>query len=169
VIQPHRMLQQAIALALFTEHDVQMSAAIPESLERDQFDAVIVDAASLRETTGISDEAMRRIRDWHLPTIWIGDKQSAEVSKWERLVMMERPIAKEGLHSALAECLGVSAGSHSNGVASTPEPVTKRISKKAVEENEIQSGATADPGIIELVDIIEEEPRRITTTETPKK
>jgi len=76
VIEPHRILQQAIAIALYPENDVELKDAIPESLNVKDFDAVIVGAASLEEKSGLGGQGIHTIRVWKLPTIWIEDESS---------------------------------------------------------------------------------------------
>ena len=164
------MLQQAIALSLFPEHDVEISAVIPESLPANDFDAVIVDAASLQETTEMSAQAVRAIENWKLPMIWIRDSESSQIPKLERVVVMERPIAKEALQSSVAECLGISTRSKQNGGVPARDQETQSSPKATAKENtNIAPAAAADSKVIELVDVVEDEPGQRTTKSQPKK
>jgi hypothetical protein len=170
VIQPHRMLQQAIALALFPEHEVEISAAVPESLQATDFAAVIVDAASLEETTGLPAQAIRSIETWKLPTIWIRDSESSEIPQWEKLVVMERPIGKESLQSSVAECLGISTRPKQNGGAPARDQETQSSLKETAEKkNDIPSTTAADSKFIDLLDVVEDEPGQRTTKAQQKK
>jgi hypothetical protein len=171
VIQPHRMLRQAIGLSLFPEHDVEMTATIPESLTAIDFDAVIIDAASLQETTGLSAQAIRAMQTWKLPTVWIRDSESSQIPKWEKLVVMERPIAKDALQSSVAECLRVSTQAKQNGRAPAGHQETQSFPTETTEEekNHVVSKAAADSKFIELVDVVEDEPGQRTIKTRQKK
>ena len=161
VIQPHRMLQQAIALSLFPEHEVQMAEAVPESLAAKDFDAVIVDAASLQETRRLAPQTVRAIQNWKVPTIWIEGSEPFQAPQRGKLVLMKRPIAREVLQSSLAECLGISTGAKRNGTASMPDQDTRgSTTGTANEERDIASTAAQNAKFIELVDVVEEGPGR---------
>jgi hypothetical protein len=153
VVQPHRMLQQAIAVSLFPEHEVQVTEAVPESLATEDFDVVIVDAASLQETSGLAPQTMRVVQNWKVPTIWIEGIDPSQTPKREKLVLMKRPLARETLQSSLAECLGTSSGSKRNGTVSAQAQETRRSSEGAAEQ---------EAEFIELVDVVEEGPGRRT-------
>ena len=154
VVQPHRMLQQAMALFLSPAHEVQITEAVPESLPANDFDAVIVDAASLQETKGLAAQTMRAVQDWKVPTIWIESGESSETPKRDKFVLMNRPIAREVLEASLAECLGMSTASKRNGAVAEKKIIT--------------SAATQDSKVIELVDVIEEDPGQKTTQQKKK-
>ncbi|HTN71294.1 MAG TPA: hypothetical protein VMO00_09405 [Methylomirabilota bacterium] len=163
VVQPHRMLQQAIVLSLFPEHEVQVTEAVPEFLAAKDFDAVIVDAASLQETTGLASQTMRAVQNWQVPMIWIEGSDPSQTPKREKLVLMKRPIAREALQSSLAECLGTSRGSKRNGMLSAQAQEPRGSSKGAADEKkDLVSSAAQDTEFIELVDVVEEGPGRKT-------
>ena len=52
VVEPRNILRQAISLALFPDHEVQMATFLPDSNAAavKEFDLVIIDSAALRET-----------------------------------------------------------------------------------------------------------------------
>ena len=106
VVEPHRMLQQAIALALFPEHVVKIASAIPESSELTGFDAVIVDLGPLGEPDGAFAQGVRAVQSWKVPTVWVQGSSHGPTPQCENLIPINTPIEKEVLLSALAECLG---------------------------------------------------------------
>jgi hypothetical protein len=159
VIQPYRMLQQAIALYLFPEHAVQMAEAVPESVAANDFDAVIVDAASLQETRGLALQAVRAVQNWK--DLQYGLRVATVSAPKQKLVLMKTPIAREVLQSSLAECLGISTGAKRNGTASAPDQDSRdSIKGTANEKRDIAASAAQNAKIIELVDVVEEGPGR---------
>src|ERR1051325_8593672 len=91
LIHPHRMLQQAITLALFPEHDVQISAEIPAPSEAEKFDLAIIDVSS-------SPEQARAIASWPTPVILIGLGDGvAGQTKRNEIVSIEKPWTKQSL------------------------------------------------------------------------
>ena len=156
LIQPHKMLQQAIALALFPNHDVHVSETVPASLEK-SFEAVIVDVTALRETSKLSSDSLKIIAGWTTPTIWIGDRESPQTPTRDTLVVMQTPIAKETLYASLAECLGTSIPAKQNGISSVGD-------KARNEATDIDSGVSSatrqDTEVIDLVEVVDDEPAR---------
>ena len=154
MIQPHRMLQQAIALALFPNHDVHVSETVPASLEK-SFDAVIVDVTALRQTSKLSSDSLKTIEGWATPTIWIGDRESPQRPTRDTLVVMQTPIAKETLYASLAECLGTSIPAKQNGISSVGD---KARNEATVINSNVSSAAGQDADVIDLVEVVDDEP-----------
>ncbi|MDH3446175.1 MAG: hypothetical protein OEN50_19795, partial [Deltaproteobacteria bacterium] len=71
VIEPSKILQQAIVIALFPDYETQMVETIPAAGELQKFDAVIVDAAELREVAEISAQALSAMETWDAPVVWV--------------------------------------------------------------------------------------------------
>ena len=148
VVERHRMLQQAIALALFPEHEVKIASAIPESSELKGFDAVIVDVGSLGESDGDYEPAIRAVRSWQVPTVWVQGSSHGPTPQRVNLIAINTPIEKEVLLSALAVCLGIPAKD-------------KRLQKAAgsSKAKDNRSGGEAPPAdaeVIELLEVVEE-------------
>jgi hypothetical protein len=122
VIEPYRILQQALAIALYPEHDVQLIDIIPESLDPKDFDAAIMDAASLREKSGLNAQELQTVHGWKLPMIWIDDEASGEESARNKVVILKQPISRKALMAAVAECLGETAKGKSTGPTARTEP-----------------------------------------------
>jgi hypothetical protein len=130
VVEPRKILQHATAIALFPEHEARMVTTIPQAEEVDNFAAVIIDAAVLRETSGLSAQALRAMELWKTPMVWI-DRDPPQAPRRERLVIVKRPVSRQAMREALAACLEQDA-----------KPETE--------------GATAQvQNVIELVDVIE--------------
>jgi hypothetical protein len=141
VVERHRMLQQAIALALFPEHEVKIRSAIPESSELTGFDAVIVDVGSIGESDGDFEPAIRAVQSWKVPTVLVQGSSHGPTPQREMLVSLTPPIEKEVLLSALAVCLGV---------PSQEKRLQKAAGSSKAKDN--RSGAE----VIELLEVVEE-------------
>jgi hypothetical protein len=169
VIEPHRILQQGIAIALYPENDVQLKNTVPENLASSDFDAAIVDAASLRESNALDAAALRAIQGWKLPTIWIDDQASGQVPYRGQVVTLQRPIGRQALVAALRECLGPASGAKGNAALAERSEDRRSSSKGAVQE--ITSGDAGRTEPIELTDIVEEPAgdKKIQTPQDKKK
>lgn len=144
VVEAHRMLQQAIALALFPEHEVKIRSAIPESSELLGFDAVIVDVGSIPESDGDFEPAIRAVQSWKVPTVWVQGSSNRQIPRREKLVALNSPIEKEVLLSALAECLGIPSREKRLG-PSTRAPTLAGDSRSVVLPTGVLEGATGLP------------------------
>jgi hypothetical protein len=151
VIQPHKILQHAIALSLFPQHQARMTTSIPDLSAIKDVDAVIVDAASLQETHGLSAQAIHSLQSWNVPIIWIDSVDSSLTPSNENLVVVNTPIVKESLQSALDQCVGDSPrrARKGTGITSQEEP----SSRKAVSSENIVTT------VIDLVEVVEEAPK----------
>jgi hypothetical protein len=154
VIQPHKMLQHAIALSLFPQYQTRMTSVIPEFGEIKDVDAVIIDAASLRETHGLTAQAMVSLQAWKVPMIWIDTGDSSLVPTREKLVVVKRPISRQSLQKAVAECLGESAKTIRKGSAPARDQKERPTVHAVVNEKIVKAE------VIELVDVVQDAPKR---------
>jgi len=152
VIQPHKMLQHAIALSLFPQYQARMTSSIPESGEIKDVDAVIFDAASLRETHKLSAQAIRLLQGWNLPIIWIDSVDSSAMPIDENFVAVRTPLTKKSLLSALAQCMGELPNRADKRARTTDHQDRPSLTVAASEE-------PAKGEVIELVDVVEEVPK----------
>ena len=151
VIQPHKILQHAIALSLFPQHQARMTTSIPDLSAIKDVDAVIVDAASLQETHGLSAQAIHSLQSWNVPIIWIDSVDSSLTPSNENLVVVNTPIVKESLQSALAQCLGE---------LPRKAPKTTRIgSQEELSSPRTVSSENIVRRVIDLVEVVDEAPK----------
>ena len=155
LIEPDKMLRQAFMVALFPEFQIQIVEAIPEAAPKD-FDAMIVDAAALREQ-GKSARVIRAVTGWHLPIIWIDGDQPGPASDPAQWIRLKSPVAKEVLRRALAQCLSATAAPKSTVSA---EPAKTPLGKKTRPKKAVDIAASENRNFIELVDVVEEEAAR---------
>jgi hypothetical protein len=158
VIEPRKILQQALRLALCPDHEVELDANLSdkEPAAVKDYDLAIIDAASLREANVSSAQVLRAVQAWKIPKIWIDDDERAQAPGLEKLVVLAKPIEKETLQSAVATCLGVSLPGKQNGTGRRPAKGTTGFAGTTASD----SDTTAGPPIIDLVDVVEESPER---------
>jgi len=161
LIEPHRVLQQAIALSLFPGHDVRVEdgAGASTAAVLDGMDLVIVDAAALRASGRLSPELARSIQGSSIPTLWIDENESADPPKRDKLAVVMTPIENAAFQSALADLLAYSS----------PQQERKKAALSG--EQKAQKGKSkvkTEGEPIELVEIVEEE-SSAENSETPKK
>ena len=65
VVEPYKILQRAIALSFFPEHQVEVTEEIPDrsAIEQRSYDVAIIDAGALREKS-MADDLNRRLHEW---------------------------------------------------------------------------------------------------------
>ena len=156
VVEPYKILQRAIAVSFFPEHEVQLTDDLSEMNEFEQrsYDIVVVDAGALRERNTIGD-LNRRVQDWRIPTIWIEETISTVVPTRDKLVVLRKPLLKNDLLSALAQCLEKRS---TMSLARGSAELGKKVRGK---EDFVNAGLEPRPKqekarVIELVDVVEE-------------
>src|SRR5918994_4268669 len=105
VVEPYKILQRAITVSVFPEHEVQITDDLPEmnAFEQRSYDIVVIDAGALRERNTVGD-LNRRVEGWRIPTIWLEETISTVVPTRDKLVILRKPILMNDLLSALAQC-----------------------------------------------------------------
>ncbi len=156
VIEPNLMLRYALAVALTPDHGMQFFDSLPESSSLAEFDAVIVDAATLRlaEKPPLFD--LNAIERWQVPTVWIDDMEMSAPAGRANWVNLKPPLQRDQLLKALFECLNPPGGAPP--AARKPEQraatAVKARGKKSAESAAVPPAAD---NIIELVEVVEDE------------
>ena len=156
VVEPYKILQRAIAVSFFPDHEVHITDHVPEmnAYKERSYDVVIVDAGALRERNTLGD-LNRRVQGWKIPTIWLEEKISTVVPTREKLIVLRKPILKNDLLSALAQfqekgsMLSVASG---NAEVGEKDPGEEGFANPDAEPEPEQDKAR----VIELVDVVEE-------------
>jgi hypothetical protein len=114
------------------------------------------------EKDSLSAAAVRAIRAWKGPTLWIESERGPVAPRRDKLISLRRPVQRDALQKALADCVAVTAGARPLGAAATAKPPAKE-SKKPKAQN---ADSPAAPGsrIIELVEVVEEMPAQEETS-----
>jgi hypothetical protein len=171
LIEPYKILQQAIALSLFPEHEVQVEETLSASgigSVRD-IDLLIVDAGALRELGQLNSEASRALESCPAPILWLEEDDASRPPKREKLALVKKPIEKQALESALAELLSPPESSRRRSVArAAPEPKAEKAKDDRKKSSARAPGQTAFQ-FIDLVDVVEEEPPATRGRKSPKK
>jgi len=158
VVEPRKILQQAIRLALYPDHEVQLETNLsdkePSAIKN--FDLAIIDAAALRDVNASGAQHLRAVQGWKIPKIWIDEAERVRAPGRDKLVVLTKPIQKETLQSAVATCLGASLPAKQNGTGRRSATGTTGSSGTPASDSSTTPGAT----IIELVDVVEEPPER---------
>jgi DNA-binding NarL/FixJ family response regulator len=155
VVEPHKILQRAIAVTLFPEHEVKITSEVPEmsALEQSSYDVVIIDAGALRERDTAGD-LNHRVQDWPIPVIWFEETVSAVAPVRDKLIVLRKPIARNDLLAALAQC---QATGSTVPLARSTEHGARLENKETLADTELKSPSEKKRAqIIELVDVVEE-------------
>jgi hypothetical protein len=148
LVEPHKVLQQALALSLFPEHDVKVEEAIDAAgvAGLADVDLLIIDAAALREKGRLTAELQRAVEASKLAILWIDGEKGP---KGDRLAAVATPIDGATLQNAVTALL--------TG-AVVKAPAKKRAQPEGGGKTPTREDAEAQP--IELVDVVEEEPEK---------
>jgi hypothetical protein len=171
VIEPHRILQQAISLSLFPDHEVQTMASIPDAgpAPAKDFDLIILDAASLRAKDALSTETSRWLQAWGGPVLWVDHEDGEAKPQREKLIVIRSPLTKERLLAAVAESLGLLSAANSSGANEADKETARGRLKTAAKTRETDTAAEQENvAFIELVDVVDEDPEG-TSKSHPKK
>ncbi len=147
LIEPHRVLQQALALSLFPEHDVRVEASIDAAAVGGlkEVDLLIIDTGALRTAGRFSPELQRALQAVNLPILWIDEEEKAP--RRDRAALIAPPIAAASLQSAVADLLSGTTRKAKNDSAQSPA-------------GSADAPAEADSQPIELVEVVEESPEK---------
>lgn len=152
VVEPYRILQRAITLSFFPQHQVEVTEQVPEmnALEERSCDVAIIDAAALREKNRAGD-LNRRLRDWPIPIIWLEENISTAAPIRDKLVVLHKPIARNDLLAALARCQA------KESTIPLTDGGEKLRNETGSADTELKPDSDHRAQIIDLVDVVEEE------------
>ena len=152
VVEPYKILQRAIALSFFPEHQVQVTEQVPEmsALEQRSYDVAIVDAGALREKSAAGD-LNRCLQDWSIPIIWLEENTTTAAPVRDKLVVLRKPIVRNDLLAALTRC-------ETQGPTFPSTDLGEKLQNKTVLiDTDVKPDLEQRATIIELVDVFEEE------------
>jgi hypothetical protein len=156
VVEPYKILQRAMAVTFFPEHEVQITGAVPEigEFEQRSYDVVIIDAGALRETDTAGD-LNHRVQDWPIPVIWLEETVSAVAPVRDKLIVLRKPIARNDLLTALAQS---QAPGSTMSLATLTQHGERLRNKETLADTELKLASEEKRAqIIELVDVVEDE------------
>ena len=106
LIEPQKILQQAISLFLFPEHEVRVEneAGAAVSSFKD-YDLVIIDGAALREHNRLTAEVLRAVQGCKTPTLWLEEEASSQAPKRDKLAVVKKPLEKGALERGADEAV----------------------------------------------------------------
>ncbi len=159
LIEPYKMLRQAISLSLTPEHEVQVDEGLSSDRigSLDNYDLLIVDAAALRERGRLTAEVAGDIQACKAGVLWLEDDESSEAPKRDKLVRIRKPIEKGTFQAALSGLLsseGVPKPETALGTAETPKPGRH---EKAMDKKRAEVSDQTAFEFIDLVDVVQKE------------
>jgi hypothetical protein len=172
LIEPHRLLRQAITLSLFPDHEVDLPEKTKgsgmESL--DDYDLIVVDGAALRESGQLSTELSRALQSATTPMIWLEEDDGAGPVKRENLVVVKKPVERELFQSAVNNFLSPSQSARGDKSSMrTGAQKTEETPGKATKKARAEDPQQPTLQFIELVDVVEDEPADKQQRKTPRK
>jgi len=155
IVQPHKMLRHAFAVALSPDHEIEISKTMPAPADLQGSDLAIVDAASLRERGALIAPDLDAVQAWKIPTIWIDNDLTNQAPKRDKVLRLKAPIDKETLKKTVAQCLGRSGANQPAAKTKSRAPAPALSKARPPEAKSSQTAVDAEKKFIELVDIVE--------------
>jgi hypothetical protein len=150
VVQPYKMLQHALVIALFSDHQVKIVEKLPTDWAAEDADLAIIDAVALRGKTSTTANELRALENGRLPILWIDTETNAGDAP-SKLARLTPPLTKEELRTAVAELLRAQAPpAEASGQAHSPAPHGAMVAMAAADK------VGGEKNIIELVDVFDE-------------
>lgn len=159
LIEPQRIVRQAISMALFQQHEVRAEQTLgaPLLAAITEYDLLIIDGAALREDKQLTAELTRAIQDCKTQTLWLDDAGAAQAPKREKLLVLQKPIEKEPFHSAVE---GFLSGETTPPARTRPSQAAEPKAPQGKREPKKKTAARLEQGsfqFIDLVDVAEEQ------------
>jgi len=156
VVEPWKMLQQAMAQILIPEHQIRLSAALPlgEDSSLKEYDVVIVDAAALREKNILGSHEVSILLNSGIPTIWIEENDVEIAPKEGKVLVVKRPIERKAIFLAVGKCLELVQAAESG--ENFAQRNADKVAAKSQPEEQKSESVVEGAHLIDLVDVIEE-------------
>lgn len=150
LIEPQKILQQAISLFLFPEHEVRVeeeAGAAAASFK--DYDLLIIDGAALRDSDRLTPEILRAVQSCGTPTLWLEEEEGVPSPKRDKLVVVKKPLEKEALEAAVGGFL-------SSGPSRERERSAKRRgTPEALQSAAKQPAESPEQSAFEFIDLVE--------------
>ena len=160
LIEPQKILRQAISLALFSQHEVHAEESLGASqlAALKDYDLLIIDGGALREGKQLTAEITRAVQSAKTPTLWLEDEAASQAPKREKLLVVRKPIEREPFQSAVDGLLsGKTSPKKEAGPAAAVSAKTE-TSRRETRKRPAASSQQASFEFIDLVDVVEEKP-----------
>jgi len=172
LIEPYKILRQAISLSLFPEHEVWAEENIDTAVASlKEYDLLIVDGAALREGGRLTPEVTRAIQASKIPVLWLEEEEGSKLPKNEKLVVVKKPIEKDTFQSALAALLSApTAPKEEEEVTSPPASgAGGDAAQRPPRRRRTQGPQQVTFQFIDLVDVVEQQPDTKPGKKAPRK
>jgi hypothetical protein len=157
LVEPYAMLQHALIVALFPEHQVQIVEDLGTAeAAAEGADLVIIDGVALRQRDAAAPGEIRALQTRPVPIIWIDSGTTADEAS-AKTVRLAPPFTKEELKTAVADLLPGAAPAVEtiHGQANSAAPRNAKAAAKTG-PTKVADGKK----IIELVDVVDEAAER---------
>lgn len=159
LIEPKKILQQAISLALFPEHEVQVQEGMGSlgSGSLKDFDLLVLDGSALRELGQLNPDTVRAVQASKTPTVWLEEDEKHLPPRRANLLMVKKPIERESLHLAVAELLSPKVPAKKGSKSPADSGAEKKSSRSAAGRQMEEAPEQGSLQFIDLVDVVEEQ------------
>lgn len=161
LVEPSRILRQAISLFLFPENEVHAQERItdPKTESLEGYDLLILDGPELRDHGWWSAELEQSVQSSGVPVLWLEDENGIEHAAQGKHSVLKKPVVRDTLRTAAGSFLSADAPQKKRGRQTAPrEDQTQAARKPEAEESPPELPQQGAFQFIDLVDEVEEEP-----------
>ncbi len=154
LVEPYRILQQAIAVSLARDHQVQLRESVAPTEVRNlkDCDLLILDASSLEEKELLTAGLLRALETCGTPLLWLEDEQSLGCPKTEKFQVLKKPLREKTLKEAIESLLAPQLRDQRHVEAEEISRPNDNLVK--VEEGKTAAAASQQPSF-EFIDLVE--------------
>ncbi|MGH7833130.1 MAG: hypothetical protein ACREQK_05765 [Candidatus Binatia bacterium] len=150
IVEPSRILQQAISAALVTEHEVESREVLeaPELEAVKDYDLVVIDGAAVKDDNDLT----HALRSSKAPVLWLQTEELSSPLRQDQFASLKMPLERGLFLSAVSELLSGKPAPKSQSPGDK-----KSGSQVAAPGKQLsQPGDQANSDLIDLVDIVEQ-------------
>jgi hypothetical protein len=150
IVEPYRILQQAISAALVNEHEVESREVLEVSqLETvNEYDLVVIDAASVQDDNNVT----HALRSSKAPLLWLQTDELSAPLRQDQFASLKMPLERSSFLSAVSELLSGKPSPRSE----LPGDKKSGFQAAAPGQQASQPEDQANSELIDLVDIVEQ-------------
>jgi hypothetical protein len=150
IVEPFRILQQAISAALVNEHEVEAREVLEASeLETvNEYDLVVIDGAAVKDDNNLT----HALQNSKAPVLWLQTEELSAPLRQDQFASLKMPLERSSFLSAVSELLSGKPSPKSQS------PGDKKAGSEAAAPGKPASepGDQANSDLIDLVEIVEQ-------------
>jgi hypothetical protein len=156
VVEPSKMLQQALAFALAPEHQIEITDRLPDGAAPG-VEIAVIDPAAHGGPAAAGPAPHSPIADWQIPIIWLGPDWPPGERAPAKLVCLHPPLERDSLKRTIADLARSPTGGET---IDRPKPTGTAGAKQSRRRKEAAAPGEREKEVIDLVDVVDDQSAR---------